>query len=100
MATTASRPNVSTTAVRLDAATESDVHQGAADFAVRFGQHFMARNRHATLSLFVGGADVTASTGFEVLPSETFVADLGSGDGVYGITASGTVPVHVFQAGV
>lgn len=104
MSCTSSRVNVGNASqTRLDVTTETDVasQTTAANAALRFGQHFMARNRHATLSLFVGDQNVTTATGFEVLPGETFVADLQKGDAVYGITsAAGPVPVHVFQAGV
>lgn len=102
MACAASQANVtSSPAVRLDATAESDVHLGATDFPQRFGQHFLARNKHATVSIWVGGnSGVTSSTGFEVKPLETFVCDLQSGDQVWAVAGSGTVTCDVFQAGV
>lgn len=91
----------STGAIRLDVTSESDVHQGAMDFAQRFGQHFLARNKHATISIWVGGDNtVTSSTGFEIKPLETFACDLQSGDQVWARAGSGTVTCDVFQAGV
>lgn len=91
MAATARRVSVATTATRLDfASVESDRV---------FGQSLIVRNR-GSASIFVGGPDVTSSTGFEVLAGESFSADIHTGDEVYGIVASGTVPVHIFESGV
>lgn len=100
MAVEAQRVNVTSAGNRLDVTTEADYSGGANDFAQKFGQHILVRNRDATVSIFIGGADVTASTGFEVLAGETVSIDLTQGDALYGITASATVACHVVQSGV
>jgi len=101
MAVAAARVSVGNTATRLDVTTESDAVPGTNTYAQRFGQHLMVRNRDASLSVFIGGPGLTATSGsFEVLPGEAVPVDLTSGDVLYGITASGTAVCHVIQTGV
>jgi hypothetical protein len=51
-------------------------------------------------AVFVGGAAVTAANGISVGAGETFSLDLRPGDGLYGITASGTQAVRVLRTDV
>lgn len=48
-------------------------------------------------SVFLGGAAVTAAGGFELAPGQIMTIDHVAGDDLYGITASGTVVVHVMR---
>lgn len=91
MAVKAQRVTVTTTATRIDATAERDLSAG---------QRCMVRNRDASLSVFLGGADVTAAAGFEVLPGESVPVDLFTNDTLWAITASGSALCHVIQAGV
>lgn len=52
-----------------------------------------------SVSVYLGGGDVDASTGFELLGGRTFAADL-HGDALYGLSASDHHDVHVIQIGV
>lgn len=64
------------------------------------GSSLAIRNRHATESIFVGGAGVTTATGFEVLAGESLTLDLSAGsDEVWAVAAADGVPVHVIAAG-
>lgn len=101
MAVTPTRVTVTSTATRIDVGVESDVHQGAGDFAQRMGQHLIARNRDAANSVFVGDQNVTTTTGFELLPGESIEADLLAGDALYGCcAATKTALCHVLQTGL
>ncbi len=51
-------------------------------------------------TIFVGGADVTAAAGRPVEVGESYVADLGQGDRLFAVTASGTAAVSVLRTGV
>lgn len=91
MAIKTARVTVGTSATNL---TPSPDAGGSA-----WAQSVMIRNSSDATSLLVGGSDVTASTGFEVPPGETFTADL-EADALFGVVASGSVVVHVLQSGV
>lgn len=58
------------------------------------------RNR-GTIAIFVGGADVTTSNGYQVDPGESLSIDVsgwgGANVAVYAITVSSTATVHVLQ---
>lgn len=100
MAVKAERVTVTTAATLLSVAAEADYTPDAPNFALTYGQHCMVRNRDVSASIFVGGPDVTAAAGFEVLPGEVVPVDLLPADQLYGITATGSVICHVIQAGV
>jgi hypothetical protein len=86
----AARVSVTNTATRID---------GSADADYSPGEQCMVRNRDTTNSVFLGGSDVTAAAGFEVLPGEAVPISLVAGDTLWGITASATVVCHVIQSG-
>lgn len=48
-------------------------------------------------SVYLGGAAVSAADGFELAPGQVITIDHVAGDDLYGITASGTVIVHVMR---
>lgn len=82
------RPDVTSTATRLDITTDPQraftvlvVNRGTADVAV-------------------GGVDVTTATGLRLSPGQDLAADLASGDGgLWAVAASGTHPCDVLQVG-
>ena len=64
----------------------------------RSGSGILLRNRGAA-SIFVGDADVTAATGYEVPAGDPLAVDLEEGEVVYAVTAAGTVDTHVLRVG-
>jgi hypothetical protein len=99
VAVKAFRVTVGTTPTRLDVYTEADKVNDSSYASLRGDGHsLLTRPRGA--SIFVGGADVTATTGFEQLAEEAIGRDLKPGDALYGIVASGSVVVHGEQDGV
>lgn len=65
------------------------------------GRSILIRNRGA-VAVFLGGIDVTSSTGLQLDPGESVTVDStgsGAGGGLYAVTASGSTTVHVLQAG-
>lgn len=56
--------------------------------------------RAGSVSLFLGASNLTTATGFELLANEAVPIDLGKGEDIYGIVASGTSSVHVLEVGV
>jgi hypothetical protein len=65
-----------------------------------YAMSIMMHNR-GSVAVFIGGADVTAATGYQLDPAGRMRMDLRNTDGgVYGITASGTAEVHRLQLGV
>lgn len=48
-------------------------------------------------SVYLGGAAVAAADGFELAPGQVITIDHVAGDDLYGITAAGTVVVHVMR---
>lgn len=58
------------------------------------------KNRDTSLSVFIGGDDVTTGTGFELKPADPpFPFKLENGNAIYGRVASGTVRVDVLEIG-
>lgn len=88
MASRALRVSVGTSATRIDSAEDDRV----AGTAVQL--------RCPTTDLYLGGSDVTTSTGYLVPAGDTFGADLMGTDRLYAVVASGTAEVHVFRVGV
>lgn len=83
------RVTVNTTATRLD------VGRGTGG---GFGS-VLVRNR-GSVSVDLGGSDVTTGNGFELEAGEAVTLDLATSDGgLYGIAASGTVRCDVLQVG-
>lgn len=59
---------------------------------------FTVANRHATVSLWIGGPTVNDSTtGFEVKPGEAFDISLFQGDVLYGYAPSVNANIHILQ---
>lgn len=58
--------------------------------------HALIKNAGAA-SVFLGGADVSPTTGYELGVSETLSITLGSNEALYGIVATGTVIVHKLE---
>jgi len=52
-----------------------------------------------TASMYVGGADVSTSTGYEVVAGSALGADLNAGEKLYGVAAANQL-VHILQSGV
>lgn len=63
------------------------------------GSGGQARNR-GTVSVFLGGVDVTVAQGYELEPGDVVAFNLDHGENIYGIVASGTCLVHVLDGGV
>ncbi len=63
------------------------------------GSSLLVSNRGAA-SVFLGAADVTTVAGYELAVDESLTFDLGMGEDLYGICASGTVACHVLEVGV
>lgn len=57
-------------------------------------------NTDASVTVYVGGPDVTTSTGTRLLAQAQKAYDLGPDDALYGIVASGSVSVRVLETGV
>lgn len=82
---------VTTTATRLDTIDETDSVAGSAWSVYNNG----------SATIYIGGSDVTTANGTPVAAGEHYAADLGTvAEAVYGIVASGTVEVRVFETGV
>lgn len=48
-------------------------------------------------AVYLGGAQVTTTTGYQLSMNETLSITLGSGEAIYGIVASGTVILHKLE---
>jgi hypothetical protein len=77
MAITTGQLTVGTTAVAVDSSS-----------ADRFTIHL--HNGSATNNIFLGGSDVTASTGMELHSHETKILEMMPGDTLYAISSSGS----------
>lgn len=91
MAVTATAKTVSTTATRLDTASESD-HVA--------GQSLVFYN-NGSVTIYMGGSGVTTAAGVPV-PAGSWSpsVDVQSDEGVYGIVAAGTAEARVLEVGV
>lgn len=90
MAVGSAQVTVSTTAVKLSVA-EADS---------RTGESVAITNTDASVTVYVGGAAVTASTGFPLLAGGSLSVDLDGGEALYGVTASGSVTVGVLRTSI
>jgi len=55
------------------------------------------RNYSGTITIFVGGSDVTAANGYPVLPYEGLPFDMGQGAALFAITVSGTADTRIME---
>lgn len=83
---------VTTTATRLDTADETDSYGGSV----------IAIYNLSASTVYVGGSDVTTANGFPVEAStgKFSVDSQVTTDALYGIVATGTAEVRVFEQGV
>jgi hypothetical protein len=90
VAVDADRVTVTTTATSLDLALASAVSSST----------LVVRNRGA-VAVYLGGSDVTDTTGWQLDPGETLSVDLRSygPSGLFGITTSGSAVCHVCRLG-
>jgi hypothetical protein len=51
-------------------------------------------------TVFLGGPDVTTGVGYSVVAGGEMAVDLGDGDDLYAVVASGTTTVDVLRLGV
>lgn len=89
MAASAARLSVGTTATALTAGQEEDFTPG----------HSVVIYNPGPATVDVGGSDVTAGQGYALASDATLSADLGRGELLYGVVASGTQTIHVLQTG-
>lgn len=83
--------SVSTTAVLLS---------GTTDLSDQYDLRGQSVLLNSPSVIYVGPAGVTSGTGYAITPGVEYAFDLGPGDALYGITASGTVVVPVLRTGV
>lgn len=84
------RVTVGTTPTLLTG-TEGDTYSGA---------RLHVRNISGTVSAFLGGSDVTATTGYELPVGGVLDVTLDAGETLYAVVAVGTVRIDVLRAGV
>lgn len=93
MAVVGRRVSVGTSATKLNSADGDSVA----------GSSLLIHNKDASVSVFLGGAEVTAtggSVGCELEAAAAVPADISAGDNLYAIAASGTVRVDVLETGI
>lgn len=84
--------SVGTSATRLDTADDTGDRQA--------GESLLVYN-NSSVTIYIGGAGVTTSTGMPVAANSYGPGmDLQTGDALYGIVASGTAEMRVFETGV
>lgn len=87
----ARKVSVTTTATKI--ATGFD-HSGGTSNA----SGVLVKNTHASATVYLGGATVTTDEGYPLAAGEALpVGDIGDGDNLYGIVASGTADVRVLE---
>lgn len=65
------------------------------------GQSILIQNPSTTISVYVGGTNVSSSIyGHELLPGQSISIDLSGGEHIYAAVASGTQQVNVIRRGV
>lgn len=67
---------------------------------VTSGQSVLVKVPAGGQTVFLGGAGVTATSGFPVAAGESAAFDLGPGDVLFGIVAATTQAVNVLRSGV
>lgn len=88
MALQAAQVAVSTIAVELTSRAATDPRSS------------IAVQAPAAAALYVGPAGVTAATGYLIAAGQSIGLDLGPGERLYGILASGTGTAYVLRTGV
>lgn len=89
-----------TAQVAVDAIT-ADVLAAASSDDTRSDYSVLIKNPAGSgVTAFVGGADVTAATGFPLEPGAVLTAELAAGEDLFAITAAGTVTLAVLRQGV
>lgn len=63
------------------------------------GSALVMTNRGA-VAMFLGGATVTVTTGYELPSGQGLTFQLDEGEALYGIVAAGTAEAHVLERGV
>lgn len=87
---------VGTTATLLSGATFSDT----INYNYR-GQSILVQNPSTTVTVYLGGTDVTSSVyGYRLLPNQSVSIDLYPGEQLYAAVASSTQTVSVIRTGV
>ena len=66
----------------------------------RLHRHLIRVPSGAGASVFIGGSNVTTSTGLELAPGESVSVVLERDEDIFGIVASSTETVHVLSTGV
>ena len=90
------RVTVSTTATLLTSTTPSD-----SVFYNQKGQTVLVQNPSSTVTVYVGGSDVTSSIyGYSLAPLDILSIDIDSGEGLYAAVATNTQQVNVLRKGV
>jgi hypothetical protein len=87
VAVTSNTVSVTSTASRLDP-----------DAGVGPSGSFAIRNA-GTATIYLGGPNVTTSSGIPIEVGETFTADLAPNDALYGIAAAGSHDCRIMQLG-
>lgn len=87
---------VGTTATRLSDISFSD----AINYNFR-GQSILIQNPSTTITVYIGGSDVTSSVyGYKLSPNQSVSFDLYPGEQIYAAVASSTQAVNVLRTGV
>jgi hypothetical protein len=62
------------------------------------GGHVLVRNADASAAIDLGGQSVATGAGFSLIAGATVAFETGGTKKLYGVTASGTVIVHVLTS--
>ncbi len=85
----AARVNVGTAPTLLDPAVSNPESAGV-----------LAIRNLGTVPVFIGAAEVTAGTGWEVGPAESLSIEFSAHSDIYAVAASGTQSVQILRSGV
>ena len=90
------RVTVSTTATLLTSTTPSD-----SVLYNQKGQTVLVQNPSSTVTVYVGGSDVSSSVyGYSLDPLDTFSIDVDGGESLYAAVANNTQQVNVLRKGI
>jgi hypothetical protein len=65
------------------------------------GQSISVQNPSPSVTVYLGGSNVTSSSyGYALLPGQTYIVDLNSGEHLYAVVSSSTQQVNVVRVGV
>lgn len=90
MAIKTAQATVTTTAAAVAVGAGDDTSMGWAATVCNRG----------TVSVFLGGPDVSIANGYEVLPGGVFAGSFSAADDLWAVAASGSQRVDVLRAGV